>query len=160
VPEAAVYRRHVPATKIAVIRTEVDQQGLVDAIQANGWEIRRHLEVGGGQMTAEGWVIYHGFVTPDSEAPIEVCVPFTGAVEPAGEIAIRLEAAHVEIYATVTRDDCYYPRIMHAYDAVEAHRVDAGLAPAGPLREIYLAAWDDLVGTDPFVHIAQPVEEN
>jgi hypothetical protein len=49
---------------------------------------------------------------------------------------------------------------MHAYDAVEAHRVDAGLAPAGPLREIYLAAWDDLVGTDPFVHIAQPVEEN
>ena len=105
-------------------------------------------------------MLYDGFVTPDSEAPIEVCVPFTGAVEPAGKLAIRLEAAHSEVYTTVRRDDCYYPRIMHAYDAVEAYRVSARLRQTGPPRERYLACWDDIAGTDLFVDVATPVTEN
>ncbi|HST80354.1 MAG TPA: MerR family transcriptional regulator [Kineosporiaceae bacterium] len=154
-----VHRRRVPATKVAFIRTEVDQQGLLDAIRTAEWEIRQHLDAVGGQATAEHWVLYDGFVAPDSDAPIEVCVPCTGAIEPAGRIAIRLEAAHCEIYTTVLRDDCYYPRIMHAYDAVEAYRMNAGLVPTGPPREIYLAAWSEITGTDPFVHIATPFEE-
>ena len=158
-PPHPVHLRSVPATKVAFIRTEVDQQGLVDAIQAGGWEIRQHLEAAGGQATAEHWVLYNGVVTPDSEAPIEICVPFTGAIEPAGKIAIRLEAAHSEVFTTVLRDDCYYPRILHAYDAIEAYRVQAGLVPAGAPREVYLAAWEDVAGTDPFVHIARPVTQ-
>jgi DNA-binding transcriptional MerR regulator len=158
-PVYPVRHRDLPDTKVAFIRTEVDQQGLVDAIQAGEWEIRQHLDAAGGQTSAEHWVIYEGAVTPDSEAPIEVCVPFSGVVEPAGKIAIRLEAAHSEIYTTVQRDDCCYPRIMHAYDAVEAYRVNAGLVQTGPAREIYLAAWCEITGTDPFVHIATPFAE-
>ena len=158
-PPHPVHLRRVPATKVACIRTEVDQQGLVDAVLAGVWEIRQHLDAVGGRTTAAHWVLFDGVVTPDIEAPIEICVPFTGAIEPAGKIAIRLEAAHSEVFTTVLRDDCYYPRILHAYDAVEAYRVDAGLTPAGPPREMYLAACEDVAGTDPFVHIAQPVTQ-
>ena len=46
--------------------------------------IRALIESQDAQATPEHWVIYHGQVTPDSEATIEVCVPFTGSVEPAG----------------------------------------------------------------------------
>ncbi len=155
-PPHPVRRRSVPDIKVATLRRETDQQGLVDAIRECEWEIRAQLSGAGAHTTAEHWVIYHGFVTPDSEAPIEVCVPFTGPMEPAGRIAIRLEAAHEEAYAVVSRDDCYYPRIMHAYDAVEAHVADTG-APAGPPREVYIACWDAIAGTDPFVYVAQPV---
>jgi hypothetical protein len=112
-------------------------QGRLDAIGTAEGEIRQHLDAAGGQATAEHWVLYDGFITPDSEVPIEVCVPFTGVIEPAGNIAIRLEGAHGEVYATVLRDDCYYP-----------------------LRGIYLAAWCDIAGTDSFVQIATPVEES
>jgi DNA-binding transcriptional MerR regulator len=150
-----VARRDVPATKIAVIRTEVDQQGLVDAIRSSEWTIREHLGAAGAGTTAEHWVIYHGLVTPDAEAPIEVCVPYTGSVEPSGTVMLRVEPAHREIYATVARDDCFFPRIMHAYEAVET----AGSPPAGPAREVYLNAWERIAGTDPFVLVALPVAE-
>jgi DNA-binding transcriptional MerR regulator len=152
-----VRHRATPATKIAAIRSEVDQQGLVDAIGAAEWAIREHLGAAGAGTTAEHWVIYHGAVTPDSEATIEVCVPFTGPVEPAGAIAIRLEPAQTQAYATVTRDDCFFPRIMHAYDTVSDHVAAGRLRTAGPSREVYLSAWEDIRGTDPFVLVAQPV---
>lgn len=152
-----VHRRTVPATKVASIRRETDQQGLADAIRELQWKVRDRLA--GATVTAEHWVIYHGFVTPDSEATIEVCVPFTGPAEPVDSMIIRSEPAHTELYATVTRDDCFYPRIMVAYDALSRHVAGAGLTLTGPVREIYLAHWDTIAGTDPFVHVAQPVAD-
>jgi hypothetical protein len=113
----------------------------------------------GATTTAEHWVIYHGFVTPDSEATIEVCVPFTGPAEPADAMVIRQEPAHTELYATVARDDCFYPRIMVAYDALARLVAAEGLIPDAPVREIYLAHWHAIAGTDPFVLVAQPVAD-
>jgi DNA-binding transcriptional MerR regulator len=152
-----VGRRDVPAAKIATIRYEVNQQGLVAATRTGEWEIRGHLAAAGARVTAENWVIFHGFVTPDGEAEIEVCVPFTGTVEPVGAMVVRLEAAHTEAYATVTRDDCFYPRIMQAYDAVADYVAAEGLISVAPVREVYIAAWDAIAGTEKFVHVAQPV---
>ena len=154
----AVALREVPATKLATIRSEVDQPGLMDAICAGEGEIRDRLAAAGARVTDEHWVIYHGFVTPESAAIIEVCVPYAGTVEPAGAMAIRLEAAHAQAYATVAREDCFYPRIMQAYEAVETHVSAAGLIRAAPVREVYIAAWDRIAATDPFVHVAQPIE--
>jgi DNA-binding transcriptional MerR regulator len=96
-------RYEVLAAKIATIRYDVDQRGLVDAIRTGDWEIRGHLARAGVRVTAEHWVIFHGAVTPDSEAPIEVCVPFTGSAEPAGAMTIRLEPAQEQAYATVSK---------------------------------------------------------
>ncbi len=150
-----VRRREVPATKVASIRRETDQQGLADTIWELQWRVRDQLA--GAALTDEHWVIYHGFVTPESEASIEVCVPFTGPAEPVDSMIIRQEPAHAELYATVTRDDCFYPRIMQAYDAVARHVDAAGLELDAPVREVYLARWEAIAGTDPFVHVAQPV---
>ena len=46
---------------------------------------------------------------------------------------------------------------MVAYDAVAQHVAGEALTPAAAVREIYLGPWPDLAGTDPFVHVAQPV---
>ena len=159
-PERTYQVRHraAPAVKVATIRSDVDQHSLVDTTRAAEWAIREHLAAAGAGTTAEHWVIFHGAVTPDNEATIEVCVPFTGPVEPADAIAIRLEPAQTQAYATVTRDDCFFPRIMHAYDAVAEHVAAARLQTSGPSREVYLSAWQDISGTDPFVLVAQPIE--
>ena len=159
-PAYEVHRRDVPATKVASIRCETDQQGLVEAIRRGQWEVRGHLAASGAGWTAEHWVIFHGFVTPDGEGPVEVCVHFSGAAEPAGDMVIRVEPAHTQAYATVARDDCYYPRIMQAYEAVQSHVAGHDLHTTAPVREVYIAAWDSIAGTDPFVHVAQPVQED
>lgn len=150
---------HRPERKIATIRLEADQQSLVPAIGTAQWRIRAHLDGQGAVHGPEHWVIYHGLVTPDSEATVEICVPFAGPVEPAADIALRLEPARLVAFATVLRDDCFYPRITAAYDAVNRHLVTAGRAAAGPPREIYLNHWERLAGDDPFALVAQPIEE-
>jgi len=148
--------RRVPQTKVAGVRQEADQQSLLPTILSTHLEIQDHLEKAGARTTGEWWVIFHGFVTPDSEAPVEVCVPFQGTVDPAGPIVIRVEPAHTEAYCEVTRADCVFPRIMLAYDAMVAWFRISGRVSAGPVREIYLGRSDD---SGPFAYVAEPILE-
>ncbi|NUT36023.1 MAG: MerR family transcriptional regulator [Hamadaea sp.] len=152
----AVGLREVPEVKVAAIRREVDQHDLVATMSASAREIREHLMAGGARATREEWWVFHGLVTPDSEAPVEVCVPFTGSVDPAGPIVIRVEPAHTQAYATVLKNQCSYPRIMLAYDAVGRWTRDHA-TPAGPPREVYFAAFEETGDLDPFAYVAQPV---
>jgi DNA-binding transcriptional MerR regulator len=152
--------RDVPETKVAAISREVDQPALVSTMVGSQDEILGHLHAAGATPGDEIWWIYHGLVTPDSEAPVEVCVPFTGTADPAGPIVIRVEPAHTEAYCTITKDECFYPRIMVAYDAVESWVSESGLPRTGVAREVYFVNPDEISGGDPFVHIAQPVERS
>jgi DNA-binding transcriptional MerR regulator len=147
-----------PAQKVATLQIVADQPNLVTAMGSAEWEIRRHLEEQGATATGEHWVIYPAPVTPDGETAIEVCVPYSGSVEPVGRLTIRMEPEQLMAYAVVIRDDCFFPRIAQAYEAVWAHVNAAGhLLTASP-REIYLDSWDRLSGSDPFAHVAQPIE--
>ncbi|MGH3488030.1 MAG: MerR family transcriptional regulator [Actinopolymorphaceae bacterium] len=161
--EAAAYDlrlRDVPETKVAALTCEVDQSALVSTTRGTAEKIRQHLENAGATPTNEVWMIFHGLVTPDSAAPVEVCVPFTGRADPAGPIVLRIEPGHTEAYCTVTRDECFYPRIMLAYDAVESWVLRSGMPTAGSPREVYFAEWCEIEGTDPFCHVAQPVRRS
>lgn len=155
-PPRPVLTREVPATKIASIRQDTDQATLLGVIVSATDELHRHLTAAGATVPGGSWVIYHGFVTPDTEGTVEVCVPFDGLVDPAGPITIRVEPAHTEAYCTVTKDECVYPRIMLAYDLVEdwvrAHAVFAGAS-----REVYHPSFRHAGGTDPAVDVAVPV---
>ena len=154
-----VLTRDVPATKIATIRADSDQQMLVGTIVSATDEIMTYLRATGATLTGESWVLFYGPVTPEAEANVEMCVPFDGLVDPAGPIAIRVEPAHREAYCTITMDECAYPRIMLAYDLVYDHVRAAGLPEAGPVREIYRPNCHLIPRDDPAVDIALPVHE-
>ncbi|MEV6970575.1 MerR family transcriptional regulator [Hamadaea sp. NPDC051192] len=162
-PEYWVATRSVPETKVAAIRREVDQAALVDTMSAAAAEIRAHLTASGIETEQLGfgreeWWIYHGTVSPDSEAPVEVCIPFTGPAEPTANITIRVEPAQIQAYATVTKRECLYPRILHAYDAVTRFVRDTELSPFGPPREVYFTCLDEVGDDDSFAYVAQPIE--
>jgi DNA-binding transcriptional MerR regulator len=153
-----VLTRDVPETKIATIRRDTDQQSLVGVIVTSTDELRTYLGTAGATLTGGSWVIYHGAVTPEAEATVEVCVPFEGLVDPSGSIAIRVEPAHQEAYCTITMDECAYPRIMHAYDLVQDWVRSAGMPVAGPPREVYLPDCTLIPRDQPAVDIALPIE--
>jgi DNA-binding transcriptional MerR regulator len=154
-----VLTRDVPATKIASIRADTDQQLLVGTIVSHTSEIMTYLQRAGATMTGGSWVLFHGAVTPEVEATVELCVPFEGLVDPSGAIGIRVEPAHREAYCTITMDECAYPRIMLAYDLVYDWVRAAGLPEAGPVRELYAANCHLLPRDAPAVDIALPVVE-
>ena len=147
-----VHRREVPQMKVATVRRDSDQQNLLATLLGTHYEIDAHLRDAGAHTTGEWWVIFHGFVTPDSEAPVEICIPYTGTVDPAGDIVIRVEPAHTEAYCEVSEAECRFPRIMLAYDAMVAWFRTSGAISAGPVREIYLGT-----GAEPFAYVAQPI---
>ncbi|MEV0715802.1 MerR family transcriptional regulator [Asanoa sp. NPDC050611] len=146
-----------PETKVACITRDCDQQSLVPTTLACAAEIATHLRGSGATPLGERWILFHGHVTPDSEATVEIGLPFSGTVEPVRDIAIRVEPAAVMAAATVPRGDCFYPKIMLAYDDVQDHIREAALPVTGAPREIYFAEWCEIADDDPFVHVAVPV---
>jgi DNA-binding transcriptional MerR regulator len=102
-------------------------------------------ELGRNAAREPGFVLYHGPVNDEEDGPVEVCVPTRDGDQslPAGEIA----------FTEITGEQCRFPEILGAYDAVYRWVKENGRAPAGPSREIYLRG----PGPDEQLQIAVPL---
>ncbi|WP_256840900.1 hypothetical protein [Ornithinimicrobium cryptoxanthini] len=154
-PDFHVRSRLASERTVATATVHVTQTDLVPTIVRLRNDLRDHVAQGGARHTEEHWVIYHGTVTPDSDGPIEVCVPYEGAAAPAREVTLRVEPAHEEAWVPLTAAECTYPPILHAYAAVERWIREYGRL-AGPPREIYPVPWDDRPDAGPVAEIARP----
>jgi DNA-binding transcriptional MerR regulator len=87
-------------------------------------------ELGAGQAPSPAFVLYHGRVNEDEDGPVEVCVPRDDGEQalPAGEVA----------FTAVEGEQCDFPQILGAYEAVYRWAHEHGREPAGPPREVYL----------------------
>jgi DNA-binding transcriptional MerR regulator len=102
-------------------------------------------ELGAARAPAPSFVLYHGPVNEEDDGPVEVCVP-----RPDGEAVL----AEGEIaFTTVAGEQCEFPQIIGAYEAVYRWARDNGRVVEGPAREIYLA--DTAEG--PRMEIAVPI---
>ena len=88
-------------------------------------------ELGRGAVREPGFVLYHGPVNHEEDGPVEVCVPTDEGEKqlPAGEIA----------FTEITGEQCHFPQILGAYEAVYRWAKEHGREVSGPAREIYLA---------------------
>ncbi|GAB3964312.1 MerR family transcriptional regulator [Plantactinospora veratri] len=147
----AVALREVPATKVLCRSRHVDTRVLDDLVRTAGHDIRAHLRRSGLTDGGPTLVYFQDLVTPDSEGPVEVAVPYDGSVEPTDDLYIRLVPAHTEAYLPVPAEYQDFPLILRVYDAVEAW-TDArpGLTCVGHPYEIH-------PGTDALFDVAYPV---
>jgi DNA-binding transcriptional MerR regulator/effector-binding domain-containing protein len=88
-------------------------------------------ELGRERAPGPGFVLYHGPVNHEEDGPVEVCVPQPDGDKrlPAGEIA----------FTEISGEQCRFPEILGAYDAVYRWINEQGREASGPSREIYLA---------------------
>jgi DNA-binding transcriptional MerR regulator len=102
-------------------------------------------ELGRDGAREPGFVLYHGPVNSEEDGPVEVCVPTDGGDQrlPAGEIA----------FTEISGEQCRFPEILGAYDAVYRWVKQNGREAAGPSREIYLRG----PGPDEQLQIAVPL---
>lgn len=101
--------------------------------------------LGRDDAPAPGFVLYHGAVNNDEDGPVEVCVPSAGGDRhlPAGEIA----------FTEISGEQCQFPQILGAYEAVYRWVKREGREANGPAREIYLRG----PGGDEQLQIAVPL---
>lgn len=97
--------------------------------------------------TGSAFTIYHGEVNEEDDGPVEVCVPTAAGDKrlPAGEVAFTI----------ATGEQCRFPEIIGAYDAVAAWAKSHGRDLAGPPREIYHS--DPHAGEENRFEIAWPI---
>lgn len=124
---------------------------LPDVIRSSAAKL---LQLADGRGGASGGlvVIYHGQVGWESDGPIEVCVPLRDA-----ERAHRVEHKHLQLFTRVVSEDVQFPRILGAFEAVQARARQLGFVTAGPPREIYTPDDQDSV---PRCEVALPVISN
>jgi DNA-binding transcriptional MerR regulator len=113
-----IQTREVPELKVLSTQRNITAGDLPAFIGDAYRQLFDHLESAGAPVAADPFVVYHGEVTEDSDGPVEVCVPFTGTLEPVGTLGIRLEPAHTEAYTRIAKRQVRFPEILQAYDAV------------------------------------------
>ena len=153
--DVEVSHRFSSERTVATLTRRVLQPELVDCFIEAERAITAHLAEHGARRTAEFWVIYQGIVSPDSDGPIEVCVPFDGVVPPTTDISVRVEPARDELYAEISADLCSYPQILQAYAAVA--NAASGIPLAGAPRERYVTDWGGEPGPQHVADIVQPL---
>jgi effector-binding domain-containing protein len=91
--------------------------------------------------------VYHGEVNEEADGPVEVCVPTAGGDKtlPAGEVAFTI----------ATGEQCRFPEIIGAYDAVARWAKENGRQLDGSPREIYHS--DPHKGEEDRFEIAWPI---
>lgn len=79
--------------------------------------------------SGHAFAVYHGEVNEHDDGPVEVGVPTAGGDRqlPGGEVA----------YTSATGDQCDFPEIIGAYDAIARWAAENGRELAGPPREVY-----------------------
>jgi DNA-binding transcriptional MerR regulator len=102
-------------------------------------------ELGRDGAAEPAFVLYHGPVNAEEDGPVEVCVPTADGDKrlPAGEVA----------FTEISGEQCRFPEILGAYEAVYRWAKENGREACGPAREIYLSG----PGGDEQLQIAVPV---
>jgi DNA-binding transcriptional MerR regulator len=151
-----IQTRDVPEQKVLTIQGRVYVKDLPKFISDSMMQLYSHIVQVGLNVEAPNFVAYHGQVNEDSDGPVEVCVPFKGSLEPAGEMRIRLELAHQEIYTRLTKAQVEFPSILEAFDAVHKHLKEQGKSMSDSPREVYFTDWNKTRDNDPACDVAVP----
>lgn len=150
--------RDVPEQKVLTTQKHLTADQLPAFLSEAHDRLAKHLSDGGATLDGPSWfVIYHGVVDETSDGPVEVALPFNGAVEPRDALAVRLEPARTEAFTTIPKSAVKFPDILRGYDAVEnwlnARNTPIVLSP----REVYFFTdWDALGDDEPACDIAFP----
>jgi DNA-binding transcriptional MerR regulator len=139
-PMYQVQTKHVPEQTYVSRTRHVRVPELMHFIVRTVTELREQHE-----PTGRDFVLYHGAVSEEEDGPVEVCLPTAGGDK-------RLPAREVA-YTVATGDQCQFPEILGAYEAVARWAKEHGRELDGPPHEIN--DFDD--GEPPRMEIAWPI---
>jgi effector-binding domain-containing protein len=135
----AIERVEVPSQAVVSIRDRVAPAKLPDLIGSAFADLYSRLALLGVHANGEPFLIYHR--VSDTSIDAEVCVPVGEPVSASGRVVSRtLPACSVAMTLHVGP----YDALGAAYSAVTSWIGERGLAIAGPFRERYLNAPDEV----------------
>ena len=121
--------REVPAQTVVSTRRHITipayHQWMMPALRQL-WE---HVAAAGAEPAGDPIALYYGPVNEEDDGPVELCVPFSGAVMPAGEIRVRELPAHRAVQVRTYGEYNEYPKLMEMWNALGRHVQENELEP-------------------------------
>ncbi|HET8683876.1 MAG TPA: GyrI-like domain-containing protein [Micromonosporaceae bacterium] len=148
--------RELPEQKVLCLQRRVSISELFDFYDEEHTIIKQ-LTACGATKSGPFTVIYHGPVDEVADGPVELCVPFTGTVEPTDEMSVRVEAAHQVAYTTAVKGDVANRRNREAHEAVQQWLAAHGHVMTASPREVYFA-WNAIGDDEGACDIAYPFD--
>ncbi|HEV7320864.1 MAG TPA: MerR family transcriptional regulator [Ensifer sp.] len=134
----AVRIRDVAASKLVYRQGQVTVDVLEPFTERAEAEIRAYLAQCGKNADGPMTLHFHEPVNHDGKGLVEVALPYTGSLEPSGDLRIRLQPAGREAFLAVPEALETFPMVLRVYDAVETwFEQSSDLACFGSPYEIY-----------------------
>jgi DNA-binding transcriptional MerR regulator len=74
----------------------------------------------GAVISGDPLCFYYGPVNQQDDGPVEICFPFSGQVQPEGDIQLREIPAHQGAIGKASREQSRFPAILEVWDDVES----------------------------------------
>ncbi|MER7582523.1 MerR family transcriptional regulator [Kitasatospora sp. NPDC097691] len=136
-----VAERDVPEQHVLFVRRHVTAAELPGFLAESSRLLLERLRQAGACLSGPLFAVYHGLVSEDSDALVEVCAPTGAALAPDGPFGVRVEPAHREAYTELTRRQGDFATMAAAHDAVAAWLRAHGHERTGCNREVYHPNW-------------------
>lgn len=88
-----------------------------------------HIKASGAEIAGDPMALYYGPVNEEEDGPVEIAVPFNGAVLPKGEIKVRELPAHKAVTGRTHGEYNEYPKVLEIWNAVARYVDEQGLEP-------------------------------
>ena len=118
-------------------RVKVDQ--LEDYIVGSIRTMNNVVDAAHVERNGAPFGIYHGHVDENEDGPVEVCLPVRAPVAVADGVAMKQLPAAQVAFVDITGEQCQFPAILQAYDAVYDWIKQNGYRHDGSPWEIYTA---------------------
>ncbi|MEV7774548.1 MerR family transcriptional regulator [Kitasatospora sp. NPDC086791] len=152
-----ISERDVPEQQVLFVRRHVDAAALPGFLAEASQLLFDRLGQAGACLSGPLFADYHGLVSEDSAALVEVCAPTEAAIGPDGPIGVRVEPAHREAYTELTRRQGDFATMAAAHDAVAAWPAAHGYERAGCNREVYHPNWATAAPEEHVADVAVPL---
>lgn len=106
------------AQTVVSIRRHITVPAYHESIQPTLEQLRNHIKANGAEVAGEPIALYYGPVNEEDDGPVEIAVPFTGLVPPAGEIKVRELIAHKAVLVRTYGEYNRFPKLLEMWNAL------------------------------------------
>lgn len=119
----------VPGGTMVSIRRQIKVPAYHEWLQTALRQLWEHIAASGGRPAGSPIALYYGPVNEEDDGPVEIGVPFAGAVPPRGEMKIREWPAHRAVCIRTFGEYNEYPRVLEMWHALGRYVDEQGLEP-------------------------------
>ena len=116
-----------PAQTVAYIRRHIPVPAFHQTITPTLRQLWDHIREHGTEPGGDPVCLFFGPVNESDDGPVEIAVPFTGLVPPAGDIKVRELPAHKTVQVRTFGEYNEYPKILEMWNGIGKYVHDQNL---------------------------------